>query len=438
MKQQYQKDSSAAVERLQQWSRQDEKPIEVSLSRTEMMELAEQGLGELLRRIGKLFMESVMEAEVEDLVGVRSKPNPERDAFRWGNEQGYCIIDGQRVPIARPRVRSRQHNQEISLGSYELFQRASLIQETVWHKIMHGLSMRSYKEVVQQFADAYGLKKSATSRHFIEASRIKLQQLMKRSLAHVSLCAMMIDGTIFKGEHLIVAIGIDCFGHKILLGIRQGATENATVVGELLTDLAARGVSFAEPRLYVVDGSKAIYAAIRNHAGDAAFIQRCQVHKIRNVTDHLPEAKRPGVKYRMRCAYAMEDAAEARQSLFQLHDELMAVNPSAAASLAEGMAETLTVTELGVTPRLRMSLSSTNGIESSFSIAERICSQVKRWQGSDHRLRWVGSALLFSESRWNRLHGYRHMPTLVGALRTEFQNRQHKRNRELQTPFNAA
>jgi putative transposase len=248
----------------------------------------------------------------------------------------------------------------------------------------------------------------------------------------------MIDGTIFKGEHLIVAIGIDCFGHKILLGIRQGATENAAVVGELLEDLAARGVSFTEPRLYVVDGSKAIYPAIRNHAGDAAFILHCQVHKIRNVTEHLPESKRPAVKYRMRCAYEMEDVAEARQALFKLHDELIAVDPSAAGSLAEGMAETLTVIELGITPRLRRPLSSTNGIESSFSIAERICSQVKRWQGSDHRLRWVGSALLFSESRWNRLHGHRHMPTLVGALRTQFKTRQQKRNSELHSQFNAA
>jgi putative transposase len=434
----YQKDKRVAAEKFQRWAQTNEEPIEVHFPSSEMMQLAEQGLGELLRRVGKLFMESVMEAEVEDLVGIRSKPNRQRDAFRWGTEHGYCVIDGQRVPIARPRVRSRQHNREIPLGSYELFQRASLIQETVWHKIMYGLSMRSYKEVVQQFADAYGLNKSTTSRHFIEASRIKLKQLMTRSLAHVSLCAMMIDGTIFKGEHLIVAIGIDRFGHKILLGIRQGATENATVVGELLEDLTTRGVNLTEPMLYVIDGSKAIHAAILSHAGDAAFIQRCQVHKIRNVTEHLPDGKRPAVKYRMRSAYQMNTAADARQALYRLHDDLMAINPSAAGSLAEGLEETLTVIELQITPRLRRSLSSTNGIESSFSIAERICGQVKRWQGSDHRLRWVGSALLFSESRWNRLTGYRHIPMLTSALKTNLQLRRQQQKTRLQHQINAA
>ncbi len=199
-----------------------------------------------------------MESEVEQVVGQRSQPNQNRGAYRWGSESGFCVIDGQRVPIQRPRVRSRAQNKEIALGSYELFQRASLMEETVWHKIMYGLSMRSYKEVVQQFADAYGLEKSTISDHFIEASRVKLEQLMKRSLANLALVAMLIDGTAFKGENLIVAVGIDRTGRKIVLGLRQGATENAIVVGELLGELAERGVDFNTPRLYVMDGSKAI------------------------------------------------------------------------------------------------------------------------------------------------------------------------------------
>ncbi len=245
-------------------------------------ELAKSSLGDLLRAVGKLFIETVMETEVEQLVGQRSKRNPKRGAYRWGTEAGFCIVDGQRVPINRPRVRNQQNN-EIPLGSYEMFQRASLIEETVWHKIMHGLTMRSYKEVVQQFADAYGLEKTTTSDHFIEASRRKLDQLMKRSLADVQLAVIVIDGTIFEGEHMIVAIGIDRFGLKLMLGIRQGATENAAVVGDLLGELAERGVDFNQPRLYVIDGSKAIRRAVSNFAGDAAFFQRCQVHKIRNI-----------------------------------------------------------------------------------------------------------------------------------------------------------
>lgn len=416
MKKRYQITKLRAAEQFQRWASANPNPIQFAFPTAEIVELAHRSLGELLRSVGKVFIQTVMEAEVEELVGKRSRPDAGRGAYRWGTEEGFCIIEGQRVPIARPRVRSRQHNREIPLGSYELFQRASLLQETVWQKIMYGLTMRSYKEVVQQFADAYGLEKSTTSEHFIEASRRKLDQLMKRSLDHVALAVMVIDGTIFKSQNLVVSLGVDRLGHKIVLGVRQGATENATVVGGLLGDLAERGVDFTQPRLYVIDGSKAIYAAIRNYAGEAAFFQRCQVHKIRNVTEYLPEAQRHAVRFRMRAAYDQTEAADARQALFRLHDELLEANPSAAASLAEGLDHTLAVVELRLPPKLRQSLSSTNGIESSFSAVDRICRQVKRWQGGDHRLRWVGSALLFAESHWNRLHGYRHMPALVNAL----------------------
>ena len=192
------------------------------------------------------------------------------------------------MPIDRPRVRNQQNNKEIPLGSYEMFQRASLIEETVWHKIMHGLTMRSYKEVVQQFADAYGLEKTTTSDHFIEASRRKLDQLMKRSLADVQLAVIVIDGTIFEGEHMIVAIGIDRFGrqNRARHSSRSDRKCRLSLVA-CLESCAERGVDFNQPRLYVIDGSKAIRRAISNFAGDAAFFQRCQVHKIRNVTEYL-------------------------------------------------------------------------------------------------------------------------------------------------------
>ena len=427
MKKRYQISKRRAAESFRDWAATNRKPIQLTFPTQSIAELSQRSLGDLLRSVGKLFIETVMESEVEQVVGQRSQPNQNRGAYRWGSESGFCVIDGQRVPIQRPRVRSRAQNKEIPLGSYELFQRASLMEETVWHKIMYGLSMRSYKEVVQQFADAYGLEKSTISDHFIEASRVKLEQLMTRSLANVALVAMLIDGTAFKGENLIVAVGIDRTGRKIVLGLRQGATENALVVGELLGELAERGVDFNTPRLYVMDGSKAIRRAITNYAGTAAFLQRCQVHKIRNVTEYLPEASWHAIKFRMRAAYEMDETADARQALYKLHDELMQLNPSAAGSLAEGLEETLTVLELRLTPRLRRSLATTNAIESGFSIVEEICRQVKHWQGSDHRLRWVGSALLHAEGRWNRLHGYRHMPVLINALESAYQLRCNRR-----------
>jgi putative transposase len=416
VKKQYQISKRRAAQRFEQWAKSNAVPIQLTFPTAGIAELAQHSLGDLLRSVGKMFIETVMESEVRELAGERSQPDAERAAYRWGTEAGFCVIDGQKVPIDRPRVRSRQHNREIPLGSYEMFQRASLMEETVWQKIMHGLTMRSYKEVVQQFAEAYGLEKSATCEHFVEASRTKLKQLMTRSLVDVPLSVMLIDGTIFKGQHMIVAIGVDRLGNKIVLGLEQGATENTSVVQGLLGQLAERGVNFNTPRLYLLDGSKALRAGVISFAGDAAFIQRCQVHKIRNVTEYLPEAERPAVKFRMRAAYLQAEEVDAKNALYKLHDELMEANPSAAASLAEGLDETLTVIDLRLTPRLRQTLSSTNAIESSFSLVAKICAQVKRWQGNDHRLRWISSALLFAESRWNKLHGYRHMPVLVNAL----------------------
>jgi putative transposase len=438
VKPRYQKEAEQAVKQFQSWASQSGEPIQLHFPTPDIVKLAEQGLGELVRRLGKMFIEEVLEAEAGQIAGPRSKRSKKRGAYRWGSEQGYCVIDGQKVPIARPRVRSKAHNREIPLGSYELFQRASLLEESVWHKIMHGLSTRTYKEVVQQFSDAYALDKSTVSEHFIEASRKKLEMVMTRSLAQLSICTMMIDGTIFKGCNLVVAIGIDRFGHKIVLGLRQGATENAAVVGELLEELAERGLDFTQPRLYVVDGGKAIRRAILNHAGEAAFVQRCQVHKIRNVCDHLAEGQQHAVRYQMRCAYEMTEAADAKRALLKLHDDLVAANPSAAASLVEGLEETLTVLELRVSPKLRRSIASTNGIESSFSVTERICRQVKRWQGSDHRLRWVASTLLFAESRWNRLQGYNQIEALVSAMKTAHALRLQKQKAALRRQLGAA
>jgi transposase-like protein len=388
----------------------------------EVLTSLEQGLGELVRKVGRMFIESVLEAEVEQIAGVRSRRTQTRQAYRWGVEQGSCVIDGQRVPIARPRVR-QCGGKELPLGTYQLFQQVTPAEETVWSNLMRGLSMRDYKLVLQQFVDAYGLEKSTISERFIQASRKKLEELMSRSLEHLPICALLLDGTIFKGQHLVVAIGIDALGRKVVLGLVQGATENAQVVSGLLDHLAERGLDFSQPRLYLIDGSRALRAAIERHAGEAAFFQRCQVHKIRNVLAYLPDTHQHWFKYKLRLAYAQPHAVDARQSLYRLHDELNEVNPSAAASLMEGLDETLTLHDLEVHARLRRSLSSTNGIESSFSVVDTICRRVKRWQGSDHRLRWVASALLYAESRWNRLHGYRQLPLLIHNLQRAYELR---------------
>ncbi len=301
MKKEYQIEKGQAMGDFQAWAKQNKEPLQLTFATSDVVQLAQQGLGDLLRQVGRQFIEAVMEAEVEQLVGARSQPNAERAAYRWGTEEGFCIIDSQRVRLTRPRVRSREQG-EVALGSYELFQQGSLLSETVWQKIMQGLSMRHYKEVVQQFTEAYGLEKSTISEHFIEASRRKLELLMTRSLAGLQLCTLLVDGTCFKGESLIVAIGIDRLGNKLVLGLVQGVTENATVVGDLFLQLQERGLNFSRPMLYVVDGSRALHAAIQRYGGEAAFLQRCQIHKLRNVAEYVPEVDRARLKFRMRAA----------------------------------------------------------------------------------------------------------------------------------------
>ena len=224
--------------------------------------------------------------------------------------------------------------------------------------------------------------------------------MMERRLDKLNLCGLLIDATPFAGQHMVAALGIKQDGEKMILGLRQGASENATVVGELLGDLMQRGLDFRQPRLYVLDGGKALHAAVKKYAGESAPIQRCQVHKRRNVLDHLTEEQKPGVARKLNAAYAREEYADAQQALKQLHRELMEMNPSAARSLEEGMEETLTVHRLRVPLALRRTLASTNIIESAFAIVERVCVNVKRWHGGDQRERWVGSGLLVAEAQF--------------------------------------
>jgi transposase-like protein len=372
-------------------------------------------VGELVRQAGLQLIQLLMEEEVKQLVGERSRPLPERTANRWGSERGYCVVMGQKVPIERPRVR-RTDDQEIRLGSYEMFHRGEPLTETVWEKLMLGLSTRRYGQAVREFAEAYGLEKSAISEHFIEASRSKLKVLMERRLEKKKFCALLIDATPFAGQQMVAALGVTQDGRKTILGIRQGATENATVVGELLGDLVNRGLDFSQPRLYVLDGGKALSAAVKKHAGDSAPIQRCQVHKRRNVLDHLTEEHRPSVARKLNAAYALQDYAAAKLALNAVLRELMDLNPSAARSLEEAMEETLTVHRLHIPPQLRKTLASTNIIESAFSIVERVCSNVKRWHGGDQRERWVGSGLLVAEKQFRRVQGHKQIPVLLREL----------------------
>ncbi len=380
--------------------------VQLVLPMVEIMQLVQDGCGQLLREAGLRLMMLVMEQEAEQLVGPRHQVDEQRTGYRWGSEAGYCIVDGQKVPLDRIRLRGKG-GRELPLGSYQLFQRSAPLQDGVWWKMMRGLTTRNYGAVTRTFRQAYGIEKSAVTERFVQASREKLQELLERPLSELDLCAMLIDGTPVKGRQMMAAIGLDREGKKHVLGLREGATENATVVRELLEDLAGRGVDFTRPRLYVLDGAKALHSAVSKVAGAAALVQRCQLHKKRNVLDHLPPQFH---------AKAMRDYEDAHQALEKLLRELMHLNPSAARSLEEGMEETLTMHRLNLPESLRRSLSSTNIIESVFSGVEEHCARVKRWRAGDHLQRWVASALLKVESRFRRIKGYKELPALLSAL----------------------
>jgi len=415
MKKRYQIDKQRAVQQFRRLATEENPNIQMVLPLAEIVGLLQEGVGHLLREAGLTLMSLVMEEEVRHFAGERHEQHEGRLAHRWGKEDGYSVVDGQKVPIKRTRLRNKE-NREQRLGSYELFQRSGPLQKAVWDKMMRGLSTRNYGAVVREFQQAYGIEKSAVSENFIEASRGKVKELMERPLDQLRLCAVLIDGTPFKDRQMIVALGIGCDGRKTVLGLREGATENATVVSALLRDLIERGMDFNTPRLYILDGGKALHAAVRRHAGEAAFIQRCQIHKKRNVVDHLPEEYKTDVRRKLQNAYAMAEYDDAKRALERLHQELMVLNPSAARSLEEGMTETLTVHKLRVPDQLRRTLSSTNVIESTFSIVETVCRNVKRWRDGDQIERWVGSGLLVAERQFRKVIGFRQIPLFLSSM----------------------
>jgi transposase-like protein len=417
MKKRYQIEKQRAVQQFRRIATEQNPDIQMILPLAEIVGMLQRGVGNLLRETGLALMQTVMEEEVRHLAGERHQQHEGRRAHRWGKEDGFCVVDGQKVPIQKTRLRTPDKHEQ-RLGSYELFQRSGPMQAGVWDKMMRGLSTRNYGAVVKDFHNAYGVEKSAVSENFIEASREKVKQLMERPLDQLRLCAVLIDGTPFKDRQMIAALGIGCDGTKTVLGIREGATENTAVVSALLSELVERGLDFSTPRLYVLDGGKALAAAVRKHAGEAAFIQRCQVHKKRNVVDHLPDEHKADVRRKMQNAYAMADYADAKRALDQLHRELMDLNPSAARSLEEGMEDTLTVHKLRVPDQLRRTLCCTNVIESAFSIVETVCRNVKRWRDGDHIERWVGSGLLVAERQFRKVIGHRQIPLLLASMAT--------------------
>lgn len=279
-----------------------------------------------------------------------------------------------------------------------------------------GISSRNYEEAVSGFMKGYGIKRSSVSRHFVKATAEQMREFLERDLTGFDLVAIFIDGIEFKGHLLVVALGLDKAGRKHVLGLRQGATENATVCVGLLEDMVRRGLHTGRDYLFVLDGSKALRSAVAKMFGADVAVQRCQQHKRRNVLKHLPEKHQRSVDARISAAYKMADYGEARKSLDLTVRYLQKLNPDAAASLKEGLEETLTVHKLGIAGLLRKTLSTTNPLESCFSGVRSSTGRVKRWSGDDMVQRWAVAALLRAEKKFRRVKGYAEIPKLIAAL----------------------
>jgi putative transposase len=372
--------------------------------------------------VGLEVMAELMAAETDALVGAKGKHRVDRLAYRHGSEAGTVTLGGRRLPVRRPRVRAADGTAELPLASYEAFRSADLLAAGIVARMLAGLSTRRYGAGLEPVgsaieAQARGTSRSAVSRRFLAATAERLAELLGRPLADQRFLAVYLDG-FGMGEHLLVgALGVRSDGIKVPLGLVEGTTENSAVVGALVTDLRERGLDVSAGLLFVIDGGPAIGSVIRAVFGAAALVQRCRRHKERNVLEHLPEAERPLVQRRLRAAWAEPDPARAKAALLAVARGLAHQRPGAAASLREGLADTLTINRLGVTGKLRRTLESTNPVESMIEIVRDHATRVKRWESGEMALRWAAAGMLAAEAQFRRVKGFRELPLLAATLR---------------------
>ena len=366
--------------------------------------------------LGLRAVEEALRAEVEALAGPRyARGDDQPHVVRWGAQPGSIYLADQKLPVQVPRVRDRAAGAEIPLATYVALQTPRGQDVGLFRRVMGGLSTREYEAAAEAVPAAFGLARSSVSRRFIRASARELQRLQERRLDDAEWLVLVLDGKTFAGDQLVVALGVTATGEKRILGLVQTASENKQVLASFLRDLGERGFPLAQPLLAVLDGAKGLRAAVRAVFGDVP-VQRCQRHKRENVVRYLPKREQPTWRRKLHAAYAQPSYAAAKRALARLHHELQLRNASAAASLAEGLEETLTLHRLGVVAELGVSFKTTNLIESVMARLEAKTHRVTRWRTSDQKLRWCAAALWTMERQFRRVKGYRHLPLLKQAL----------------------
>jgi putative transposase len=367
---------------------------------------------------GKAVLSAMMEEERAALCGPSGVPNRTRSAYRGGHTRSQVTLAGQRIGLARPRARHVERG-ELALPSFEWAARRDPLDAATIAAIAAGVSTRRYRTTLDplpQEEAAAAVSKSAVSRRFVALSSERLEQWLACGLGHVKLPVVMIDGIHFKARVVLVALGFDTEGRKHVLGIREGSTENTRVARSLISDLIERGLNTNTARLWVIDGGKALRRAITEVFGATALVQRCQEHKRRNVLDHLPEQLHASVGRAMKDAWHSKDATLAKRQLERLANSLAKPHPGAAASLREGLAETLTLMTLRIDGALYKTFRTTNPIENLNGLIAHYTRNVKRWRDGEMVLRWIGTALHEASGGFRAVRGFRDMKHLVTAL----------------------
>lgn len=384
-----------------------------------MVDLIEQSrlaVDELIDVAGRATIEAVLELSAAQVAGPRT-PGQRRPEVLWhGRQAGRVCLQERKLGVRKPRLRNKGGG-EVPIPAYETMQDARLGRRML-DVLMRGISTRQYEEVLPEMASTCGVSKSNVSREAAEAGDEALQELLERRFDRLDLLVIYIDGMVFGEHHVISAVGVDAQGHKHVLGIQPGATENAAAVEDLLNQLVARGVKPDVKRLFVIDGAKALRAAIHRVFGSQHPVQRCRNHKIRNVVERLPEEQKDQVKAALRASYRLE-AKEGMARLRKLADWLEQEHPAAAASLREGLEECFTINRLGVPPSLHRCLATTNLIESPQSGVRMRTRRVCRWRDAAMMQRWVAASFLATETNFRRIMGWKDLWQLQAILGRE-------------------
>ncbi len=392
--------------------------LQMPLPLVEMFAGIEEHFFELCVHAGQRVLHAMMEADRTQQCGPKWIADAARTAQRAGSTASAVTLGGRRIALQRLRARTRA-GAELGLPSFAWAAARDPLDRRTMEALAIGVTTRRYARSLDPLpadVEERATSKSAVSRRFVARSATLLAEWLARPLGALDLVAVLIDGIYFDARCVLIALGLDANGHKHILGLHEGSTENTTVAKALLGDLIERGLDPERPRLFVIDGAKGLRRAIRELWGPRALVQRCQVHKRRNVRDHLPEPLQARVLLAMHRAYDTADPAQALAQLERLARALEREHPGAAASLREGLEETLTLQRLGVTGALYRSLRSTNAIENLNGTISRYARNVKRWRDGHMVRRWVGAALHEASTHFRRVRGYRELPLLIAAL----------------------